>query len=209
MSFDYETVLNKLILSNSVADAIVVLQDNAAIDFVTFHLMNNVSALVDNPFVRTTYPPEWVSYYLLNSLVAKDPIVKAAHNAKKPFIWSDSDLSDPERNSWPCPQDYKIGHSGFSIPHVDEFGRKKLAVTEFPHLEDDEWRAFIDENGEQLVLLATDLHMKGVSEAFAEAEDVPYLSPREYECLKWTSLENPILRSLLSCPCQNILYAPI
>ena len=137
--------------------------------------------------MRTTYPPEWVSYYLLNSLVAKDPIVKAAHNAKKPFIWSDLDLSDPEKEFLAMSQDYKIGHSGFSIPYVDEFGRKSLLSLN-SHLEDDEWRAFIDENGEQLVLLATDLHMKGVSEAFAEAEDVPHLSPREYECLKWTSL---------------------
>ncbi len=187
MPFDYESVLNDLLMSNSIADAIAVLQECSAIDFVTFHLMNNVSAQMDNPFVRTTYPPEWVSFYLLNNLVGSDPILKAATAAKKPFVWSSLDLTGPEEAFLAKSKDFKIGQSGYSIPCVDELGRKSVLSLN-SHLDEPEWRAFIDEKGDQLGLLASDLHMKGVSEAFAEAGDVPHLSPREYECLKWTSL---------------------
>ncbi|SMX26011.1 Transcriptional activator protein EsaR [Pelagimonas phthalicica] len=187
MPFDYESVLNDLLLSNSVADAIAVLQGCCEIDFVTFHLMNSVSAQMDNPFVRTTYPPEWVTFYLLNNLVASDPVLKAATVAKKAFLWSDLDLAGPELDFLSKSKDFKIGQSGYSIPYEDEIGRRSVLSLN-SHLDDEAFRDFIAVKGGQLQLLAHDLHMKGVSEAFAEAGDVPHLSPREYECLKWTSL---------------------
>jgi len=174
-------------MSNSVGDAILEIQKCDEIKYVTYHLVNNIGAAMDNPFVRTNYPDSWVSYYLLNNLVASDPVLRWATASKEPFIWSDIVLSKDEKAFIQKAAEFGLGLCGYSIPCSDKIGRKSVLSLN-TDMSVDDWAAFISKNSDDLVSLAQDLHVKAVSEAFAEAGDIPHLSPREYECLKWTSL---------------------
>ena len=40
---------------------------------------------------------------------------------------------------------------------------------------------------EVLKLLAKDIHIKAIAEAYSDEADMPQLPPRELECLKWTA----------------------
>lgn len=187
MKFDYEIALNGVLRANSVADAILAIQDCDEIAHITFHLMNGFSAVMDNPFVRTNYPPAWVSHYLLNNLVRHDPVVRHAATAKEPFDWSTIPLRPDEQSFMANALAFGVGCSGYTIPCTDDIGRRSLLSLNSA-LPAAEWQDFLTREGSGLGLLAQDLHVKGVAEAFAAAGSIPALSPRERECLKWTSL---------------------
>lgn len=187
MKFDYETVLQELLFSNSVEDAIAVLQARDEFDFVTFHLANNLHADHDNPFVRTTYPAEWVSYYLLHNMITSDPILRQASVSTDPFSWADLRTTPKEQSFMDKALTFGVGCSGYSVPCKDKNGRRSVLSIN-SKMDPESWAAFIAANRDDLLILAQDLHVKGVSEAYAGAGDVPQLSPREFECLKWTSM---------------------
>lgn len=187
MQFVYEKVLKQILTANSVADAITWIQACEGIEHVTYHLVRNVHAMADNPFVRTTYPTEWVSYYLLNNLVASDPVIQHAAQTSGPFNWSEISLDPRTSATMASFQRFNLGGAGYSIPAADEHGRRSV-LSFSSKLPQDDWAAFIAGNEDGLNRVAIDLHTKGLAEAFAESGEVPHLSPREYECLKWTSL---------------------
>lgn len=187
MVFDYEVILQELLMSNSVEEAIAVLQSCDVIDNVTFHLANNIHADHDNPFVRTTYPADWVTYYLLHNMITSDPVLRHANEASEPFCWSKLQISGKEQVFMDKAKDFGIGMSGYSVPCKDKNGRRSVLSLNST-LSHDDWAGFVTAHSADLYNLAQDLHVKGVSEAFAGAGDIPQLSPREYECLKWTSL---------------------
>ena len=187
MLFDYDTIKNKVIISDSVASAIDSLLIYKYFKFVAFYLMKNTNIDFNKPFFRTNYPPEWVSYYLLNNLVLTDPVVKHGIAAQEPFIWSDLDMNSDEREIMIKSQYFHSGQSGFTIPNVDSNGRKSLLSLN-SHLPDDEWRALIAKIGSGLKIIAQNIHPKGVAEAFCGLNDTLHLSPRERECLEWVSI---------------------
>ena len=187
MKFDYETALNGILQSSSVSDALLAIHQCDEINFITFHLLNNVNAHMDNPFVRTNYPANWVSHYLLNNLVTSDPVLRHAMTAREAFSWSDLKISSREIEFMQQAVSFGLGTSGYSIPCSDDFGRRSVLSINSA-LADEDWTQFLKVHGGELTRLAQDLHVKGVSEAFGAAGSVPSLSPREYECLKWTSL---------------------
>lgn len=52
----------------------------------------------------------------------------------------------------------------------------------------DEWAQFLTGHSSDLRALSQDLHVKALAEAFADhGSTTPHLSPREYECLRWTA----------------------
>lgn len=180
----YDDVLGKLLASNAVSDAVFIIRDGLKLGHVTYHLAFNVGAPLDNPYVRTTYPPDWVSHYLLNNYVATDPVVIHGVTAKLPFFWDEVPPTSAAEAIFADAQKFGVASMGFSVPHVDGKGRKSLfSVTADPEAED--WRRDIEDKAEVLSLLAHDIHIKALSEFYASESEVPQLAPRELECLRW------------------------
>lgn len=183
MKLNYEDILSEVLLSG----AIEAIQAFEGIDYVTFHIAKSLSGSTDNPFVRTGYPSEWVRYYLLHNLVVSDPVLHYALRVQKPFSWSEIQLTDKERKFMEIAQSFNLGSSGYSVPCSDSLGRVSVFSVN-SSLPPAEWDAYLAENAETLQALARDIHVKGVAEACADNDTIARLSPREYECLKWTSL---------------------
>ena len=187
MDFSHGKVIHQIRAANSVADAIQVLEGYNVIAYATFHLIRNVQIGADNPFVRTGYPAEWVSHYLLNNYVTVDPVVLHARSTEDAFFWSEIHLDEAGKRMMEEAARFNIGRSGYSIPYSDKLGRSSLLSLN-SHLDQEPWRDFVEGNRIAIGLLARELHSMGVAEAFIDAGSVPHLSPRERECLKWISL---------------------
>ncbi len=173
-------------MGGSVQTSIEIIADRFAIDHVTFHIVNNVKFDLDNPFIRTTYPSEWVTHYLLNNYVVSDPILQRAMIQKDPFCWSEIDPNDAAQKIFAKAQEFGLGGNGYSIPCWDALGRKSVLSLN-SRLDGDAWKVFLQKNREHLIGISQDVHVQAVAEAFAELDEVPQLSPREFECLRWTS----------------------
>lgn len=170
---------------NSTGDAILRLRDLLEVGHITFHLLNNPSAGIDNPFVRTTYPEAWVSYYLLNSLIATDPVLERAHRTEDAFFWSDLQLNADGQKIMAAFISYDLGTAGYSMLHRDAYGRK--SVFSLSRYEAGGWADRIAALQDDLVQIHADLHMKAVSEILADTKGLPQLAPRECECLHFTA----------------------
>lgn len=181
-----ENLLPSILLASSVQSSIEIMQGIEAVDHVTFHMTNNIKSPMDNPFIRTTYPSNWISYYLLNNLVMVDPVMAHALVATKPFSWDVLRPTAKEVAFLEKSREFGLGASGFSCPCLDSYGRKSVLSLN-SSLPTADWTAFVNLNGQELANLAHDIHVKAVAEAFADRDSGTQLSPREYECLKWTS----------------------
>ncbi|MDO5614533.1 MAG: autoinducer binding domain-containing protein [Paracoccus sp. (in: a-proteobacteria)] len=170
---------------NSTADAVLNLQGLLKVDHLTFHILNNPSAGIDNPFVRTTYPEAWVSHYLLNSYSAVDPVLQRAHSSDEPFFWSDLTLTPEAEQLMEQFGTFDLGKTGYSLIHTDAHGRK--SVLSISRRDDAGWAGHVDALHDMLVQIHADLHMKAVSEIIADTRGLPQLAPRECECLRFTS----------------------
>lgn len=177
---------DSILCSNSIRHCLEIIQEHFGFKYSTFHLMNNARSKADNPFVRTTYPDAWVSYYLLNNFVRDDPVILRAAMSPTPFNWAEI---EPEPRSIPVMQksaEFGIGQSGFSCPYTDLIGRMSILSVNST-AEPDAWAAFLAQNRETLMSVSQDLHIKALSEAYADGIEPPLLSPREFECLRWTA----------------------
>jgi DNA-binding CsgD family transcriptional regulator len=179
-------VLDAILAAGSVQESIRIIAGHYAIEHVTFHMISSVNTGFDNPFVRTTYPANWVSHYLLNNYVSCDPILRKALKGNAPFCWSEIEPSSAEMRLFRKAQEFGLGRQGFSIPCADPLGRKSVLSLNSGRDHGD-WSKFLTTHRDDLLGLSMDLHLQAVAEAFAEQDDVPKLSPREYECLRWTA----------------------
>lgn len=178
-------LLATVLEENSTADAVLRLRGLLDVDHITFHILNNPGAGIDNPFVRTTYPESWVSYYLLNSLIATDPVLKRAHVSQEPFFWSELPLDPDAAEVMAVFNSHDLGSTGYSLIHSDAHGRK--SVLSLSRRDQDGWADHIAGMNGMLAAIHTDLHMKAVSEIIADIRGLPQLAPRECECLRFTS----------------------
>ena len=179
-------ILNDILTSGSVQSSIEIIARRYGIEYVTFHMISTISTGIDNPFVRTTYPAQWVSHYLLNNFVNCDPILRKARKSNTPFCWDEIEPNSAETRLFRKAQEFGLGAQGFSIPSSDPLGRKSVMSLNSA-MSDSDWSTLIAHHRDDLLGLATDVHLQAVAEAYAEQDDLPKLSPREYECLRWTS----------------------
>jgi DNA-binding CsgD family transcriptional regulator len=151
----------------------------------TYHLAQTVAAKVDSPFVRTTYPTEWVARYLLAGYVKADPIAMAGFERVLPFDWSEVEPTPSAVQILQDAMSHGLGPSGYSIPIIDRFGRRALFSIN-SRLEGDAWRAFIRAHQEEIVEIAHIAHRLAVQELYGDQEP-PHLTTREREVLLWTA----------------------
>lgn len=177
-----------IILAGSVQESIELLTSFFVIDYFTLHLFRSGTDASTAPYVRTNYPAGWVSHYLLNDFVKIDPVLMHAQKNMMPFCWSEVELNAEQRGMMRQAIAAGVGQTGFTVSHLDEFSRRSvLSFNAKQAAGSDTWQPFLHENGAKLQDLATDLHLKALSEIYGADEELPQLSPRESECLKWTA----------------------
>ncbi len=175
-------------LAGSVHDSVPQIARHFHVDYVTFHLFRRGKDAQDKPYVRTNYPDAWISHYLLNDYVRIDPVLQTAEQATAPFCWSSIRFKPEHRNMMEQAARHGLGPTGFSASHVDTIGRRSVLSFNAQQAPDGgTWQPFLDQNGEHLMGLVAELHRMALAEIFADIEDLPQLSPRELECLKWTA----------------------
>ena len=185
---EYMEFRSDVILSGSVQETVALLTDFFEVEFFTLHLFRGGTDVGITPYVRTNYPDAWVSQYLLNDYVKIDPVLQHAQEYSDPFCWSEITLDADQLAMMQKAVAAGIGQTGFTVSHADQFGRRSVLSFNAQSAKGGEtWQPFIAENEDKLLGLASDLHLKALVEVYGESEELPQLSPRESECLKWTA----------------------
>lgn len=182
----YSETFSAIVRSANVASAIQVIRDNYGFAHTAYHFARAVGRTVEAPFVRTTYPHEWIGYYLANQFFEFDPIVREAYLRHAPFDWADLEPTQALKIVRTAAKSFNIGVSGYSVPLIDKKGRRAVFwITS--NLEGQAWRDFISPLRKDMNKLAYDIHMKAITECYGDEDPIPVLTPRERECLNWIS----------------------
>lgn len=185
---EFMDLKSDIILSGSVQESIELLTKFFDVDFFTLHLFRGGIDATNSPYVRTNYPDAWVTQYLLNDFVRIDPVLQYAQTHPEPFCWSEIDLNVEQLKMMEKAIMAGVGQTGFTVSHVDAIGRRSMLSFNAKEAQGGEtWKPFLVENAERLNGLAADMHLKSLAELYGESEELPQLSPRESECLKWTA----------------------
>lgn len=155
-------------------------------DHVTHHLAKKIIAHVEEPYIKTTYPAEWVKRYLLQGYIAIDPVVQEGFARRLPFHWDELELTPKAQKLFEDAQQHEIGMQGYTIPIVDRQGRRSILsmTSSSPNME---WRAYIRRFTVELAEAGQVIHRMGMREIYGEDHRFPHLSQREIECLSWTA----------------------
>lgn len=172
--------------TNDVEDALEKIKAVFDIHHLVFHLGQISVGELDTPYIRTTYPADWVSRYLLKGYIGIDPVVQEGFARDLPFDWRELTPTPKAIEMMMDAANYDVGKSGYSFPVVDKTARRSLfSITS--QRTGDEWDEFIKSNREQLMEVAFQIHRKALFELFGELDPMPILGPREIECLTWTA----------------------
>lgn len=181
-----EKVLTEVNKCESVEAAHEIVRTAYGLSHITYHLVQTVSSGADSPFVRTTYPMEWVGVYVINRYVDKDPVVKAGISRMTPFDWSSLKNEPHYDEVMNAAEKFGIARNGFSIPITDKQARRALWSLN-SLLPDIAWQQQLSAAATDWIELAHAVHRMAVKEAHGDADPIPQLAPRELECLKWAA----------------------
>ncbi|MDH1270585.1 LuxR family transcriptional regulator [Rhizobium pusense] len=170
----------------SVYEALSIFQTIYCVDFVTYHLAATIVSDIDMPFVRTTYPPEWVSSYFLNNYVQVDPVAREGFLRQAPFDWEEVEVTTEALAFFEDARRHGVGRHGYTIPIFDRAGRRAIFSinVDQPILP---WNLFVEQNRSDWLELAYQFHLKSIREIHGADDPVPVLSGRERECLYWAA----------------------
>jgi DNA-binding CsgD family transcriptional regulator len=183
---DRSQLSRDVLRSSSVQAAIELVARYYDVDYVTLHLTQNAKAGVDNPFVRTTYPPAWVTHYLLNNFVAVDPVVQHAMKSEAGFSWAEVPVTPAQQAMLRAAREFGLGDQGYTSPATDELRRRSFLSLN-SRMPGNHWNDFLAENAVEIDAIAKDLHHKALVESSVGTSTPQSLSPREHECLCWTA----------------------
>ncbi|RFC63371.1 LuxR family transcriptional regulator [Fulvimarina endophytica] len=179
-SLNCETLLSAVQSAQSVESAIRQLSMLLNGLHVTCHLAQSAVDTIDWPYLRTTYPQNWISHYLLNGYARVDPVVAAGFTRTFPFEWSELEVVGEAMAFFEDARIHGVGPDGYSVPIVDRTGRRGLVSV--GDSEQCDWPDAFDNATVVLPKVAHALHAKAVAEAFGPMLEVS-LSPRERDVL--------------------------
>lgn len=165
--------------------AVAIVKDAFGIEYVTFHMAKSIAGYHDTPYVKSTYPPEWLTRYLLRGYAAVDPVVLEGFQRVLPFHWSDLETSSVQAEFLEDAKKHGVGLSGYTVPIIDREGRRSLFSLSSA-MPQKEWRAHIQHIGPDVIEAGHMIHRFAVRELYGE-NFFPQLGPREIECLSWTA----------------------
>ena len=117
-----------------------------------------------------------------------DPVLQKAETTALPFCWSTLQIGDEHATMMQDAREYGVAQTGFSVAHVDRIGRRSvLSFNAHTARGGDTWEPYVTQQSDALVQLAATMHQKALAEVLGPKDQLPQLSPREVECLKWTA----------------------
>ena len=138
------------------------------------------------PYIAVTYSSEWVEHYRTRGYLKVDPAIQVGLRRLLPIDWDDLAGEDTSlRQFFGEASEFGLGRKGMSFPvHGHRGDRALLSIT--ADLNNREWQWARRSALRHFPIIAAHLH-----EAVLRTEGVlraqPHLSPREIECLQWTS----------------------
>lgn len=138
------------------------------------------------PYIAVTYSSDWIDHYRARNYLKIDPAIQIGLRRLLPIDWDDFQSEDDSlRQFFGEASEFGLGRKGMSFPvHGYRGDRALFSVT--ADLDDREWQSVRHAALRQFPIIAAHLHdavlrIEGVERAR------PHLSPRELECLQWTS----------------------
>lgn len=155
-------------------------------NFTTLQLITNPHQILDNLFVRSTYPKEWIAEYLLNNYLKIDPVFNYIIQTEKSLFWSDVPSSYGAFTLYEKSQKFGIGPVGYSFVYKDSVGIGSILSLN-SDMDSDKWADYIEEVKPTFEALIPVLHDKILTEAYSSIKS-PQLTSREKECLHYSSI---------------------
>lgn len=152
------------------------LRDLLDIEHVVYHWVNSVG----ERFGAGTYSQEWVDRYLEKDYLRMDPVIFGCFQRFTPVDWKQLDWSSKAAKAFFLEAiDFGVGNQGYSIPIRGPHGQFALFTLNNTG-PDEDWSAFIERYGQDLVIIAHEFNKKALEfENGDEAMPTPALSPRE------------------------------
>lgn len=178
---------NKIENTKAINECLNLMCSTRWFQFATFHLVTMQFGEVEAPFIKTTYPDAWVSYYLQHHLIATDPIVRRALEDKGSFLWSSVVKSHAETRMMKKALEFGIPSIGFTALTAENAPWKGFfSLTMAPEFEDVfAWEDFVVRHQQDLEAIASQLYFKAAQELDPQETFEIKLSKREMECLQF------------------------
>lgn len=173
-------------LAESLIDGIFQLRDRLQVKHLVYHGARHWSKPVDEPFVRLTYPAEWVHRYITRNYMRLDPVIREGFQRTLPFNWTEvGPANELEEAFFVDAGTHDIGKSGYSIPLRDKNGRRALLSISSDD-DPDVWAERCMKNKRLWIAVGNFIHHQAALEMGNEVS-MPRLTPREREVLYWTA----------------------
>lgn len=169
---------------NEVAKYLDLICEHPKIQFVTFQFIYSRPARYAIPFVKTTYPIEWVNHYLQHNFMDSDPIVRHSLHTDKPFLWSEVKVSRAESLMMQQAISFGLSPIGYSVPTIDVGPYRGLLSINASTNEGIDWATEVIEAKKLWIATALEVHKMAREEVDPDNEYVHELSKREMECLR-------------------------
>lgn len=173
--------------SKNTQEAIQLVENLFDHKFTTLQLITNPHQILDNLFVRSTYPKEWIAEFLLNNYLKIDPVFNHITRTKETVLWSDVPLTPDAILLFEKARRFGIGQSGYSFVHKDAVGIGSILSLN-SDMARDEWVSYIEPLKPTFEAIMPVLHKKITAEAYSSSIKSPQLTSREKECLYYSSI---------------------
>lgn len=168
---------------SGVSGCLELLRKHPKIKFATFQFIQSKPNRYYVPFVRTTYPSEWINYYLQHNFMESDPVIRHCVNVNDPFFWSQIKASRNEAIVMKQASDFGISQVGYSIPTYDLGPYRGHLSFNSSTNERIEWEQEITQYEPLWKKLALTIHQMARKTIDPQNEYIHSLSNREIECL--------------------------
>ncbi len=155
------------------------------IDNLAYHATGSTVLPHLIPYIRNTYPSEWIKRYVEQGYLRIDPVVNEGFGRSLPFDWRELSQDTPEQKAFfEDARVYGVGLNGLSIPLIDKSGHRALFSVS-SSLADEDWSAFKANYLKDFLELSHVIHSRATVNSNRDLPDIPKLSSREIECLHW------------------------
>ncbi|MCO5732172.1 LuxR family transcriptional regulator [Rhizobium sp. SSA_523] len=164
---------------------------------------------IDQPYVLTTYPAEWIDHYRSEHYQEVDPVLSVGFASLLPVDWRQLAIIGPrQKQLFSQAEEYGLGRQGLTVPIRGLCGERAL-LTLTAAASDREW----DERCRWLMRdfqsLAYHFHDMVLRVEAVHNPEID-LAPREVECLRWagqgkTAAEIGIILSISERTAQHYI----
>lgn len=138
------------------------------------------------PYLAVTYCSEWVERYRARGYLKVDPSIQVGLRRILPTDWADfAEQGGALRQFFGEASEFGLGRKGMSFP-VHGHGGDRALFSVSADFSEREWRWARRTALRQFPVIAAHLH-DAVLRTEGALRAQPHLSPRELECLQWTS----------------------